>query len=67
MYDETPDTIVGVLDADRCVTAGDGHLEHLTMREGATGREETVSADGLFILIGAHPNTDWLPDEIASQ
>jgi thioredoxin reductase (NADPH) len=44
---------------------GDGHLEHLVLREGATGREETVSADGLFILIGAHPNTDWLPDEIA--
>jgi thioredoxin reductase (NADPH) len=44
---------------------GDGHLEHLILREGATGREERVSADGLFILIGAHPNTDWLPDEIA--
>jgi thioredoxin reductase (NADPH) len=44
---------------------GDGHLEQLTLREGATGREETVSADGLFILIGAHPHTDWLPDEIA--
>lgn len=43
---------------------GDGHLEHLVLREGATGREEAVSADGLFILIGAHPNTDWLPDEI---
>jgi thioredoxin reductase (NADPH) len=44
---------------------GDGHLEHLVLREGATGAEERVSADGLFILIGAHPNTDWLPDEIA--
>jgi thioredoxin reductase (NADPH) len=44
---------------------GDGHLEHLVLREGATGREETVPADGLFILIGAHPNTDWLPNEIA--
>lgn len=44
---------------------GDGHLEHLILREGATGREETVSADGLFILIGASPNTEWLPDEIA--
>jgi thioredoxin reductase (NADPH) len=44
---------------------GDGHLDHLILRDSATGREETVSADGLFILIGAHPNTDWLPDEIA--
>jgi thioredoxin reductase (NADPH) len=44
---------------------GDGHLDHLILRDGATGREGTVSADSLFILIGAHPNTDWLPDEIA--
>jgi thioredoxin reductase (NADPH) len=44
---------------------GEGHLEHLVLRGGATGREETVAADGLFILIGARPNTDWLPDEIA--
>jgi thioredoxin reductase (NADPH) len=44
---------------------GDGHLEYLVLRECATGDEETVAADGLFILIGARPHTDWLPDEIA--
>jgi thioredoxin reductase (NADPH) len=44
---------------------GEGRLEYLVLREGSTSREETVSADGLFILIGAHPNTDWLPGEIA--
>ncbi len=27
--------------------------------------EETVAADALFVLIGAHPRTDWLPAEIA--
>jgi thioredoxin reductase (NADPH) len=27
-------------------------------------REETVPASGLFIFIGAAPNTDWLPDAI---
>jgi thioredoxin reductase (NADPH) len=26
--------------------------------------EETVSASGLYIFIGAAPNTDWLPDKI---
>ena len=26
--------------------------------------EETVDADGLFLMIGARPNTDWLPSEI---
>lgn len=25
---------------------------------------ETVRADALFLMIGARPNTDWLPDEI---
>jgi thioredoxin reductase (NADPH) len=28
------------------------------------GGEETVPASGLFIFIGAAPNTDWLPDSI---
>ncbi|MGH3455864.1 MAG: NAD(P)/FAD-dependent oxidoreductase, partial [Nocardioidaceae bacterium] len=43
---------------------GDGWLERLVLRERASGREETVDADGLFLMIGAHPHTDWLPDEV---
>lgn len=42
---------------------GNGHLEHLVLR--ASGEEETVPADGLFVLIGARPRTEWLPSEIA--
>ena len=41
---------------------GDGWLRHLTLRNVATGEEETVPAAGLFLMIGAHPHTDWLPD-----
>jgi len=41
---------------------GDGRLERLTLR-GPDG-DETVTADALFILIGAQPGTEWLPDEI---
>ena len=44
---------------------GEGHLQELVLREGATGDQRTVSADALFVLIGAHPRTDWLPEEIA--
>jgi thioredoxin reductase (NADPH) len=44
---------------------GDGRLQYLVLREGATGEDETVTADGLFVLIGARPQTDWLPAEIA--
>lgn len=42
---------------------GEGHLQHLVLRH-ADGNEETVAADGLFLMIGALPNTDWLPPEI---
>jgi thioredoxin reductase (NADPH) len=44
---------------------GDGHLQQLVLRNSDTGDKDTVSADALFVLIGAHPHTDWLPPEIA--
>ncbi len=44
---------------------GEGRLEYLVLREGAAGEHETVAADGLFVLIGARPHTDWLPAEVA--
>ena len=44
---------------------GDGWLEHLVLREDGASTDETVAADGLFVLIGARPHADWLPDEVA--
>jgi thioredoxin reductase (NADPH) len=44
---------------------GDSWLMHLVLRDGETGAEEAVAADGLFLAIGANPHTDWLPDAIA--
>lgn len=42
--------------------SGERRLEQLVLEtEGAT---ETVPADALFILIGAQPNTEWIPPEI---
>lgn len=43
---------------------GDAHLEHLTLQDRATGAQETVAAQALFLLIGAHPFTEWLPSEV---
>ena len=43
---------------------GDGWLEHLVLRDRTEGSEERVDADGLFLMIGARPHTDWLPPEI---
>jgi thioredoxin reductase (NADPH) len=44
---------------------GDGWLERLVLRSRADGATETVAAEELFLMIGAHPNTDWLPAELA--
>ena len=46
---------------------GEGHLQELVLRESATGDEQAVAADALFVLIGARPHTDWLPEELASD
>ena len=43
---------------------GDGWLDHVVIRDRSTGAEQRVAADGLFVMIGAEPRTDWLPDEV---
>jgi len=45
--------------------SGDGRLETLTLLDSASGQTETVPADAVFVLIGARPHTDWLPDQVA--
>jgi thioredoxin reductase (NADPH) len=44
---------------------GNGRLQYVELHDGVAGERETAPADGLFVLIGAHPHTDWLPAEIA--
>jgi thioredoxin reductase (NADPH) len=39
---------------------GEDHLEGLTLKDVATGAEEMVDAQRLFVFIGAAPRTDWL-------
>jgi len=51
----------------RCEVAGgggSGHLDQLLLRDRDSGQTELVPAAGLFILIGAQPFTDWLPEAI---
>ena len=43
---------------------GDGRLEQLSLRYRDTGDTQTEQADGLFVLIGAQPFTDWLPETV---
>jgi len=42
---------------------GEGRLQNLVLSN-SSAHSETVPADALFIMIGAQPHTDWLPDEI---
>ena len=44
---------------------GESHLEQLTLVSNETGEREDVSANALFILIGARPHTDWLDGTVA--
>jgi thioredoxin reductase (NADPH) len=44
---------------------GEGRLERLVLEDTAAGRTETVPAAALFVLIGAEPRTEWLPEEVA--
>ncbi len=39
---------------------GEESLETVTVKDAASGAEETVPAAGLFVFIGAQPGTDWL-------
>ena len=46
---------------------GEDWLDHLVLRRKDNGATETVAADALFLMIGSHPNTDWLPAEIVRR
>ena len=44
--------------------AGRSRLESLTLTDLESGAAETVAAAALFVLIGAEPRTQWLPDAV---
>lgn len=44
---------------------GSDHLEWLVLADRSTGREEQVTANWLYVFIGALPRTDWLGEAIA--
>ena len=44
--------------------AGEGALKSLELRDCRTAELETVPAAALFLMIGAQPHTEWLPETI---
>jgi thioredoxin reductase (NADPH) len=43
---------------------GDDRLRGLTVRHRDSGDTETLDVEGLLIMIGAVPHTQWLPDQV---
>jgi thioredoxin reductase (NADPH) len=62
---EATDNIEVLLRTEVVGGGGDGRLERVELRDRDTGEVTTADAQGLFLLIGARPNTQWLPDTIA--
>jgi thioredoxin reductase (NADPH) len=52
-------------DVDVVDGGGEGRLEWVGVRDRSTGREERLDADGMFVMIGAEPRTDWLPAQVS--
>jgi thioredoxin reductase (NADPH) len=44
---------------------GEGSLEAVDVRDGATGETTRLTSGGVFVFIGADAETAWLPPEIA--
>jgi thioredoxin reductase (NADPH) len=53
-------TVVVRTDAEVCDAEGEPQLQRAVVRDRSTGDLETLRADGLFVMIGAEPRTDWL-------
>jgi thioredoxin reductase (NADPH) len=53
------------INSEVVAASGEEHLENITIADRATGSEEQVVADFLFIFIGARPHTEWLGDVVA--
>jgi thioredoxin reductase (NADPH) len=52
------------LDTEVVDGRGEGRLEEVTLRGRPDGREDRVPVEGLFVMIGALPRTDWLPPQV---
>ncbi len=58
-------TVKGCSEVTEGGAGEDGRLGWVTVRDTAGGTEERRDCRGLFLLIGAAPYCDWLPDAVA--
>jgi thioredoxin reductase (NADPH) len=56
--------IVVRTDAEVVGGGGHGRLERVDVRDRSAGAVTELPADGLFVMIGAQPRTDWVPGDL---
>lgn len=47
--------------------SGEDRLEHVAIRDRRSGETRTFPADGLFVMIGGEPRTEWLRGRVATD
>lgn len=62
---EGADNITLLLNSEICAMDGVNAIEKITIADKKTGEKRTEGVSGVFVMIGAVPHTDWLPDTIA--
>ena len=54
-----------VVNAQTKEISGSGKVEQITYIDRGSGQETTLDVQGVFILVGLAPNTEWLADSVA--
>lgn len=54
-----------IANAQTTQVVGSGRVSGLHYRDRATGSDQSLSVDGVFVQIGLVPNTEWLGDTLA--
>lgn len=56
--------ITVLADSEVVEATGEEWLETVTLRQRASGEETVHPVQGIFVMIGAEPHTQWLPEEV---
>lgn len=59
------DNVTVITNAATKEITGSSHVEAITYTDRVTSEEHTLAVEGVFILIGLMPNTEWLQGSIA--
>jgi thioredoxin reductase (NADPH) len=62
--EDTPNITVRT-NAEVAAAHGDEQLERITVRDTAGGADQEMELAAMFVFIGARPQTEWLPDDVA--